>query len=182
MLFWHLGMTAIVVFFTLGRRRIDYRVVLLGAILPDLIDKPIGRLFFEEEFQNSRLYGHTLLMWTAVLLLVMIALRGEAARRWFILPIAGMIHLVLDGMWNHPVTLFWPLFGTSFPKNPTNSYWLDVLFYVFRNPIIGMQELIGIVAVVYLGMAYGLHKSEAFKRFVKTGELYEPRGKKLTNV
>ena len=65
MLFWHLGMTCAIVFFALGARRIDYRVVLLGAIISDVIDKPIGRIFFREEFESGRLFGHTLLVATA---------------------------------------------------------------------------------------------------------------------
>lgn len=173
MLFWHLGLTCAIIFFTLGRRRIDYRVVLLGAVLPDLIDKPIGRIFFEDTFENSRLFGHTLFVWVAVLLLIQLTLRGATARRWFILPIAAMIHLVLDGMWNDPVTLFWPLFGTEFPKHPAGNYWLDVLLRPFEHPWIAAQELLGLVLLLYLGIAYGLHKRDELRSFLRTGTLVE---------
>jgi membrane-bound metal-dependent hydrolase YbcI (DUF457 family) len=175
MLFWHLGITSAVIFFTLGRRRIDYRVVLLGAILPDLIDKPIGRIFFEEQFQNARLFGHTLLVWLVVLLAILLGLRGEAARRWLVLPIAAMLHLVLDGMWDQPTTLFWPLFGTEFPKMPAANYWLEVLTRPFQQPLVGLGELVGLILLVYLGLAYQLHKAEPRRVFLKTGRLTEPR-------
>lgn len=175
MLFWHIGLTSAIVFFTLGRRRIDYRVVLLGAVLPDLIDKPIGRIFFEDTFENSRLFGHTLLVWIALLLLIQLTLRGATARRWFILPIACLIHLVLDGMWNEPVTLFWPLFGTEFPKVPVGNYWLEVLLRPFEHPLVAAQELIGLFLALYLGVAYGLHRRAELRSFLRTGSLVERR-------
>jgi inner membrane protein len=176
MLFWHLGLTAAVIFLTLGRRRIDYRVVLLGAILPDLIDKPIGRIFFEKEFQTSRLFGHTLLVWVVLLLAIQLTLRGATARRWFILPIAAMLHLALDGMWNDPVTLFWPLFGTEFPKVPVETYWLEVLTRPLEYPWVAIQELVGLGLLIYLGFAYRLHESVPRREFLRTGTLAEPRG------
>ena len=33
-----MGIAAAIVYVTIGRRRVDYRFVLLGAVLPDLID------------------------------------------------------------------------------------------------------------------------------------------------
>ena len=33
-------------------RLIDYRLVLIGSMLPDIIDKPIGQLFFRSFFSN----------------------------------------------------------------------------------------------------------------------------------
>src|SRR6266545_7870475 len=43
--------------------RVDYRLVLFGAILPDLIDKPLGYVFGLE----TRLWAHTLLFLFVVL-------------------------------------------------------------------------------------------------------------------
>lgn len=160
-----------VVFVTLGRRSIDYRVVMLGAIMPDLIDKPIGRIFFEDEFQSSRLFGHTLLFALVLVLAIQFTLRGGVARRWFVLPIACLIHLALDGMWGEPITLFWPLFGTKFPAVPADNYWLEVLRNLVRNPIRLIQEIAGLTMLLYVGYAYGLNQKERFKAFVKTGAL-----------
>lgn len=173
MLFWHLGMTCAIVFLALGARRIDYRVVLLGAILPDLIDKPIGRIFFADHFQNGRLYGHTLLVATVTLLAVQLTLRGATARRWFILPICMLIHQVLDGMWNDPIIWFWPLFGTEFPPDPIADYWLEVLTRPLEHPWELVKELIGIGALVFLFRAYRLQEPALRQRFLRKGELIE---------
>lgn len=40
---------------------IDYRFVMLGSILPDMIDKPIGAFLFRNTFHNSRIFAHTLI-------------------------------------------------------------------------------------------------------------------------
>ena len=169
MLFWHLGMTCAIVFFALGARRIDYRVVLLGAIVPDLIDKPLGRIFFPEYFQTGRLFGHTLLMATFLLLGIQLTLRGATARRWFILPICMLIHQVLDGMWNDPITWFWPLFGTEFPPDPAPGHWLGLL----TSPWQLAGEVVGLAVLVYLGRAYQLQDPALRSRFLRRGELID---------
>jgi inner membrane protein len=176
-LFWHLGMTAVIIFVTLGRRRIDYRVVLLGAILPDLLDKPIGRIFFEDTFQTSRIFGHTLAFVLILMTFVQVFLRGETARRWFVLAIAALIHLALDAMWTQPVTLFWPLFGTDFPKDPVSEYWLQVLLRPFEHPLEALKELAGLAVLIYLGFAFDLFRKQRFKEFIRTGKLEEKRGR-----
>jgi inner membrane protein len=173
MFFWHLGLTSAIVYLTLGRRGIDYRVVLLGAILPDLIDKPIGRIFFATQFQNSRIFAHTLLFCVVTLLFIQLFLRGETARRWFILPVACLIHLALDAMWSQPVTLFWPLFSTHFPKDPAHNYWLEVLFKPLRHPVEGVKELIGLAVLIYMGAAYRLQDPERRRNFLRSGRLVD---------
>lgn len=173
MLFWHLGATCVVILIALGVRRIDFRVVMLGAVLPDLIDKPIGTVFFEAKFASSRLYGHTLLMVTLLLVGVQLVLRGSTARRWFILPIAALIHLALDGMWNQPVTLFWPLFSTTFPPDQTGNYWLEVLKRPLENGWVLAGELAGLGMLIYLFRAFRLQNPVNRRRFLRTGDLID---------
>jgi inner membrane protein len=172
MLFWHLGVTCVVVFFALGARRIDYRVVMLGAILPDLIDKPLGRIFFEERFHTSRLFGHTLLFVTVLLLSIQIFLRGKTARRWFVLPIAALIHLVLDGMWSDPITLFWPLFSTTFPPDLVDNYWVEVLLRPLDHPLEMLGELVGLGILYYMYRAFGLQDRSRRREFFREGRLF----------
>ena len=42
------------------KKHLDYRFLLIGSLLPDLIDKPIGGIFFYQTFQNGRIFAHTL--------------------------------------------------------------------------------------------------------------------------
>jgi len=50
-------------------RYLDIRVLLVGSLLPDVIDKPVGYVLFRETFSGGRIFGHTLLF--AVVLGVM---------------------------------------------------------------------------------------------------------------
>jgi hypothetical protein len=66
LLFGHLGIT-LGVYLGLGtfisrlRFIIDPKYLAIGALLPDLIDKPIGRVIFASTLANGRIIGHTLL-------------------------------------------------------------------------------------------------------------------------
>ncbi len=171
MIFWHLGVTAAVIFLTLGRRWIDYRMVMFGALLPDLIDKPIGRIFFADQFENGRIFAHTLLFPTVLLLGIQLFLRGRTASRWFIVPIAAVIHQVLDGMWNEPVTFFWPLFTTAFPPDPVDEYWLRALLRPIEEPVVLLQELVGLGLLLYIASAYRLWERSRRVQFLRTGYL-----------
>lgn len=70
LLFGHLGITFAAtqtfekVILYQGKKKftelIDYRLVLLGSLLPDIIDKPLGRLILKDMLGNRRIYAHTL--------------------------------------------------------------------------------------------------------------------------
>jgi inner membrane protein len=166
MLFWHLGVTAAIVYATLGRRRIDYRVVLLGALLPDLVDVPIGRFFLRDRYGSQHLWGHTLLLVVVLSFGVMLFLRGEAARRWFVLPMAALVHLGLDAMWSHPITFYWPLFGTDFPREQLGPWW-----HALARPVEILKELVGLGLLAYLGVGHHLQDPDHRRAFLKTGKL-----------
>ncbi len=40
----------------------DYRLVAVGAMLPDVVDKPLGIYLLRRQLRNGRVYGHTLLL------------------------------------------------------------------------------------------------------------------------
>lgn len=64
--FGHLGITlgiAVLCFhlFKIEPTRKRYGAILLGPVLPDLIDKPIGEILLADSLSNGRLVAHTLL-------------------------------------------------------------------------------------------------------------------------
>jgi len=75
---------------------LDYRYLLVGSILPDLIDKPLGIYIFRESLSNGRIFGHTLL--SAVVLLGAGWFLYTRRRRigLFCLGLVTAAHLVLD--------------------------------------------------------------------------------------
>ena len=92
---------------------IDYRLLAIGAILPDIIDKPLSWFVLPEALDTSRLIAHTLLF----PLLLLVVWRLFLGRRLnFLLPLAigSALHLLLDGMWGMPNTLLWPFMGWDF--------------------------------------------------------------------
>lgn len=125
-LFGHIGVT-LGIFFGLAilvpqlRIIIDPAFLAIGAILPDLIDKPLGRVIFAHTIANGRIIGHTLLF---SFLIFLIGLYLYDKRREIIvltLATGSFFHLMEDQMWNTPKTLFWPIFGLRFPKGSLDN-------------------------------------------------------------
>ena len=56
-------------------RRVDIRLLAIGSLLPDIIDKPVGQVFFRGTFSDGRIFSHTLLF------LALVSLGGYARRR-----------------------------------------------------------------------------------------------------
>ena len=116
------GKTAEAAYERVSRRRIpgsglfDYRVLAVGAMLPDLIDKPLFWLPLPEILDVSRLLGHSLLL---PLLLMVLWWAGPARlqRISLTLAVGSLMHLVLDGVLATPQTLVWPLLGWEFNQS-----------------------------------------------------------------
>ena len=128
---------------------IDIRLLIIGSLLPDIIDKPIGMYFFQDTFSSGRIFCHTLLF------LIFITLGGlflywSYKRTWLIvLSFGTFTHLILDLMWRTPRTLLWPLYGSSFERSDLSHLWQDVLYGVLTNPTICISELVGLVLIVW---------------------------------
>ena len=134
---------------------LDYRVVVAGALLPDVVDVPFG---------GARLL-HTLVFSVALLVLVMVATRQRrrARRRWLALPIGTFLHLLLDGMWTRTHTFWWPFFGTSFT---------DRLPALAHGPVVlALEEAAGAVALLWAWRRFGLNDPARRTLLFRTGHL-----------
>jgi len=149
----------------------DLRVLVLGAVLPDLIDKPIGSVFFTGYFGTGRIYAHTLLFAVAILFGVMaVTRRGSAARKqWMALPIGVLLHLLLD-MPLGAETLWWPALGLEFPPFAKGAL-VDLVAYLLNSPWVVLQELLGLGYVIGLYRKHGLGEPERRRELVDTGRL-----------
>ena len=102
---------------------VDYRLVLIGSMLPDIIDKPLGGLILKDTLGNGRIYAHTLIF---LLLLFGIGIFFWVKyKRPEMLVLAGgsFVHHILDGMWRFPGTYLWPFYGWSFPKGDPEGWF-----------------------------------------------------------
>lgn len=169
--FGHIGITLLFAYlvFAVFREKIDYRFLLVGAILPDLIDKPIGHYLLYGIFQNGRIFAHTLLF---IGLLVLIALYVEKRYRFTgisVLALGALCHLTEDQMWQAPSTLFWPAFGWQFPKLDITDYEGYIFDKIFHDPSAYVPEIIGLVIIAGFIYRFQLYRPERIKAFLSTG-------------
>jgi membrane-bound metal-dependent hydrolase YbcI (DUF457 family) len=155
MLLWFAGMSFVAVWAVFKDPAIDHRLVIVGALLPDVIDIWTG----------GRGLAHTMLFSVVLLTVVMLGTRGRRLlrRRLLALPIGTFLHLVLDGMWADKQVFWWPVYGTSFGNRPLPSIergWLDL-------PL----EVIGLVALVWAWRRFRLSEPERRRYFLATGRL-----------
>ena len=155
MALWFAGMAVVIVWLVFRDPAIDYRLVVAGALLPDVVDGPWG---------GARLL-HTLLFSACFLVLVMLATRGRrrARRRWLGVPIGTFLHLVLDGMWTRTDTFWWPFFGSSFH---------DRLPALAHGPVvIALEEVAGAGALFWAWRRFGLEDPARRSTFFRTGRV-----------
>ncbi|HIH93659.1 TPA: metal-dependent hydrolase [Methanosarcina acetivorans] len=137
LLFGHLGVT-LGIFFGLGifiprlRTIIDPRYLAIGAILPDLIEKPIGEIIFASTFSSGRIIGHTLLFSLLLFMIGLYIYQRNRDIRGLSLTAGSFLHLFEDQMWFDPQTFLWPLFGWSFPRESRDYIGLEHLLDMFE--------------------------------------------------
>ena len=149
LLFSHLGLTLAAASFArkFGLRP-DLAFVLLGSILPDLIDKPLGYLIYGS-MGSGRIFAHTLLF-----LLVLVAIAAILKSRPLgSLAFGALAHQALDTIWTTPVIFLWPLLG-DFPvkTHMTVLGYLEMLMRGLENPGILIPELLGLAYLSYFAI------------------------------
>lgn len=155
MILWFAGVSFAAVWMVFRSPALDYRLVMLGSVLP-LADVVLG---------GPRVL-HTLLGGVAALTLVMLATRGRRLlrRRLIGLPIGLLMHLVLDGVWARTEVFWWPFFGWSFGSGglPELDHGLGVAL---------LFEGMGAAALVWCWRAFQLADPKNRELFVRTGHL-----------
>ena len=157
--------------FTSLGKRIDIRILFVGSLLPDIIDKPLGMLFLRDTFSNGRIFAHTLLF-LAIITLVGVYLHRSRGRLWLlILSFGTFIHLILDQMWLYPRTLLWPLYGFSFPKGEVQLVtWLGGLLHaLFTEPSVYVSEITG--GMILIWFALTVIRQKKVYAFIRDGAL-----------
>ncbi|NYT18771.1 MAG: metal-dependent hydrolase [Methanosarcinales archaeon] len=163
-IFGHLGVT-LGIFLILEhiipplKDRLDYRYIAVGALLPDILDKLIGRVIFAETIGNGRIFGHTLAFCFVITLLGYYRYRLGKDTRIFQITGACSFHFLEDRMWNAPETLFWPALGWDFPVCPYPGSMIDYFLNMTTNSYVPspspgfIAESIGVGVIVVLVVA-----------------------------
>jgi hypothetical protein len=155
MVLWFAGVSFAFVWLVFRSPALDYRLVMLGSVLP------IG----EAVLGGPRLL-HTLVAAVALLAVVMLATQRKrlVRRRLISLPIGLMMHLVLDGIWTRADVFWWPFLGTSFGTGQLPELERPVGVTI-------VLELIGVAALAWCWHTFRFSDRANLDRFVRTGHL-----------
>lgn len=166
MFLWFLGTALVTVWYVFGDPRFDYRLVLVGAVLPDAIDVPGGQ---------AR-WAHSLTVAVAVLAVVMLATAGRKPIRRLLLglPIGMLLHLVYDGAFASTEVFWWPFSGSwGDVQVPSlqRSLWLDLL-----------MELAGAAMLWWAWGRFDLADPERRRQFWRHGTLTDSGARSRRHV
>lgn len=155
MLLWFAGLAWLLVWRVFGSPAVDYRLVVLGAVLPSL-DLLVGHA--------TPL--HTLVAPVVVLTVVMLAARGRrlAQRRWLGLAIGLFTHLVLDATWADTDLFWWPLTGAELSD-------LAIPEDGWPTALVVVLEVVGAAVLVGLWLTLGMTRPDNRRRLLRTGHL-----------
>lgn len=147
MILWHIAGSIFLFRWVFRDPKVDLRLLILGAVLPDVIDLIAGAVLGDP---NRQRWGHTLILPTVAAILILLTnRRGRRRRQLMTIVVAWLFHLVLDGVWVREVTFLWPLFGFEFAPWPEGSAWARAL----SDPWRFLKEGAGLVYLVLLWRA-----------------------------
>ncbi len=149
--------------------RFDLRLLLVGSLLPDIIDKPVGHLLFRETFSNGRIFSHTGLFLILFCSLGLFFYRHFQSTGMLVLSFGIAMHLVLDQMWQDYYTLAWPVFGFPFRRVDISEWIPDILNALIRDPQTYIPEIIGFIIIGLF--FYWIIRKRQYISFIKTGTI-----------
>ncbi len=154
MLVWYLATAAAGVWAVFDSPALDYRFVMLGAVLP-VSEVVLG--------QPGPL--HSLVTAVVVLALVMLLTQGRrlVRRRLLGIPIGLMAHLVFSGTWADTDAFWWPLLGLSLSSSEPPELARGVLSIVL--------EVAGVALLIWWARRVGLDAASGRDEFWRTGRL-----------
>ena len=154
MFIWFLALSFVLVALVFDSPALDYRMVLLGSVLPVV-----------ELVAGGPWALHTLLAPLAMLLAVMLATRRRrlTRRRWLGLPIGLFLYLVLDGSWLRTELFWWPAFGGRVDGGNLPEL----------KPVatLVLLELVGLAVGAWAVRRYGLADRQRLRLFCTQGRL-----------
>lgn len=154
MFLWFAGLSVLIVWKVFQSNALDYRFVMLGAVLPTV----------EVVFGGPRVL-HTLLGSVVALVAVMLLTQNKRIlrRRLLGVPIGLFMHLVLDGSWADTQAFWWPAFGWSFGRGELPEIGRGIWSFVL--------ELAGAAALAFAWHRFGLADPRRRTRFLRQGRV-----------
>src|SRR3954453_2556826 len=157
MFLWFIGTAVISVWYVFRDPRFDYRLLAVGALVPDIIDLPGGQ---------AR-WAHSLTVAVGTLAAVMLVTVGRRPIRRLRLavPIGMLLHLVFDGVFASTEVFWWPFAGS----------WGDVQVpSLQRGRRHVVLEALGALVLWWMRRRWRLADTERRGRLVRHGLLEQP--------
>jgi membrane-bound metal-dependent hydrolase YbcI (DUF457 family) len=173
--FGHLGITlalVFLVFWILKDDSVDYRLIFIGSLLPDIIDKPIGQYIFYNVFYSGRIFAHTMLFLIVLIVISVLLEKYKKNYGFSFLTLGTAFHILQDELWYSPETLFWPLLGWEFPKYVIDNYLLYLLQNLLSNLDIFLSEIIGLLILAVFVYNFKLYRRAELKSFLFSGKIF----------
>lgn len=152
MILWFAACAVMGAWAVLRDQNFDYRLIAFGALLPDIVDAPVGH----------RAVAHTLVFAVGALAFVMLATinRRPVRKRLIAIPVGLLAHLVLDFVFAQQELFWWPAFGS----------WrtADVLP---PPALLVVREVIGVFVAVLIVRRFGLVDRQRRSEFLRTGRI-----------
>lgn len=160
MILWFAGMAVVAVWVVFRDPAIDHRLVIAGALLPDVVDALLGFSGLVDPWP-----AHTMVASAGLLTGVMLGTKGRRRlrRRLLAVPIGTFLHLVLDGAWADTEVFWWPVFGFDPGR--------QVVLSIERGWANLILELVGLVALVWAWYRFGLGDRDKRSAFLRGGQL-----------
>jgi hypothetical protein len=155
LLLWYTALSILFVANVFRSTGLDYRLVALGALVPVLVDLPVGH----------RAVGHTLLLAVVLFALVMVGTAGRSRllrRRLLCLPIGVFVGLVLSGAFTQDQVFLWPFLGGFGDHAVLPSWWVVLI-----------EELVGLAGWWWIVGQYDLYLPDVRHEFWRSGRLRE---------
>ena len=147
------------VWFVFTDPRFDYRLLIVGSLVPAAVDGARGSLGIV----------HSVTFAMALLAVIMLATAGRRPIRSTLLglPVGMLLHLVFTGAWTESEVFWWPFLGTDLGDVPTfvaSRGWWNI-------PL----EIIGLGMCAWIYRSARLSDGDHRRDFVRTGHLALPR-------
>jgi hypothetical protein len=154
-LLWFAGASFLIVWLVFRSPALDYRLVMLGAVLP------VG-----EAVMGGPWVLHTLLGGVGLLAIVVLATRNRRLlrRRWIGLAVGVLLHLALDGTFARAELFWWPFLGAALGEGGLPELERSV-------PVLVVLDVLGAAALVWGYRRFDLADPERRQRFLHTGQL-----------
>lgn len=93
-----------------------------GAILPDIIDKPLGYILLPQTLDSGTTIFHSLIIVVIAFIIALVLLCYWHTLLGIAVACMLLLHQILDEMWHVPVTWSFPLTGPFQPIHYTNFF------------------------------------------------------------